>query len=73
MSSSLSAKKSYSLPSGELPDFGDYWGNRMREINANSTSECLFRLLKSGSPSGDCTWNIEQNKVKTHHLGVITT
>lgn len=65
MSSSLSAQKSHTLPSGKLPDPGDYWGNRMWEINTDSTSKCLFRLVKSGSPSGDFPWNIEQNQVKT--------
>lgn len=68
MSFSLSAKKSHTLPSGELPDSGDYWRNRMWEINTDSTSKCLFRLVKSGVPSGDFTWNIEQNQVKTQSV-----
>lgn len=68
MSSSLSAKKSHTLPSGELPDSGDYWGNRMWEINADSTSKCLLRLVKSGIPLGDFTWNLDQNQEKTPNM-----
>lgn len=77
MSPSLSAKKSHTLPGGELPDPGDHWGNRMWEINADSTGKCLLGLVKSGGPSGDSAWDIEQNEVKpqsvrSSQLGVTT-
>ncbi|OXB63089.1 hypothetical protein ASZ78_005432, partial [Callipepla squamata] len=42
--SSLSAKKSHTLSSGELPNPGDCWRNRMWEVNANSTGKRMFRL-----------------------------
>lgn len=52
MSSSLSAKKPHTLPGGELPDSGDHWGNRMWEINADSTSKCKIRWSLRGFHMG---------------------